>query len=130
MEELVEVEEIGERIAGSVISFFDDPKNNEIIGALEQAGLQLELEKAHDEGNVSEKLEDKTFVISGKFSDYSRDELKELVEKNGGRNAGSVSSKTSYIIAGENMGPEKLKKAEALEIPVISVEDFMEMIKD
>lgn len=130
MEELVEVEEIGERIAGSVISFFDDPKNNEIIGALEQAGLQLEMEQPAGEGSASEKLEGKTFVISGKFSDYSRDELKELVEKNGGKNVGSVSSKTSYILAGENMGPEKLKKAEALDIPVISVEDFMELIKD
>ncbi|MDF1572827.1 MAG: NAD-dependent DNA ligase LigA [Bacteroidales bacterium] len=130
MEELVEVEEIGERIAGSVISFFDDPKNNEIIGALEQAGLQLESEQTADEGLASEKLKDMTFVISGKFSDYSRDELKELVEKHGGKNVGSVSSKTSYILAGKNMGPEKLKKAEALGIPVISVEDFMELIKD
>ena len=130
MEELVEVEEIGERIAGSVISFFEDPKNNEIIGALEQAGLQLELEQTADADSASDKLRGQTFVISGKFSDYSRDELKELVEKNGGKNVGSVSSKTSYILAGENMGPEKLKKAEALGIPVISVEDFMELIKD
>jgi DNA ligase (NAD+) len=128
MEELVEVEEIGERIAGSVISFFDDPKNNEIIGALEQAGLQLEMEKEPAAGGGSEKLNGKTFVISGKFSTCSRDELKEMVEKNGGKNVGSVSSKTSYILAGENMGPEKLKKAEALGIPVISLEQFMEMI--
>jgi DNA ligase (NAD+) len=130
MEELVEVEEIGERIAGSVISFFDDPKNNEIIGALERAGLQLELKQPADEGSASEKLKDMTFVISGKFSDYSRDELKALVEKHGGKNVGSVSSKTSYILAGENMGPEKLKKAEALGIPVISLDEFMELIKD
>jgi DNA ligase (NAD+) len=129
MEALVEVDEIGERIAGSVISFFDDPKNNEIISALEQAGLQLALEKEAEEGIGSEKLSGMTFVISGKFPDFSREELKEMVEKNGGKNAGSVSSKTSYILAGENMGPEKLKKAEALGIPVISVEQFMEMIK-
>lgn len=128
MEELVEVEEIGERIAGSVISFFDDPKNNEIIGALEQAGLQLEMKKEPAAGDGSEKLNGKTFVISGKFSTYSRDELKEMVEKNGGKNVGSVSSKTSYILAGENMGPEKLKKAEVLGVPVISLEQFMEMI--
>lgn len=126
MEDLVEVDEIGERIAGSVISFFDDPKNNEIIGALEKAGLQLEMEEA--EGTLSEKLAGQSFVITGKFQDYSRDELKQMVEKNGGKNVSSVSAKTSYIIAGENMGPEKRKKAEALEIPVISVKDFLEMI--
>lgn len=126
MEELVEVDEIGERIAGSVISFFDDPRNNEIIGALEQAGVQLEMEVT--EIIQSRKLEDLTFVISGKFADYSRDELKQMVEENGGKNVGSVSSKTSYILAGENMGPEKRKKAEKLGVPVISLEEFLEMI--
>jgi DNA ligase (NAD+) len=128
LEELVEVDEIGERIAGSVISFFDDPRNNEIVEALDRAGLQLEMEEEAGEDSGSEKLADQKFVISGKFSDYSRDELKEMVENNGGKNVGSVSSNTSYILAGENMGPEKLKKAETLGIPIISVEDFLEMI--
>ena len=126
MEELVEVDEIGERIAGSVINFFEDPKNNEIVEALRQAGVQLEMDE--DESTASEQLKDKSFVISGKFSEYSRDELKQMVEKNGGKNVSSVSSNTSYILAGENMGPEKHKKAEALGIPIITIEDFLNMI--
>lgn len=126
MEELVEVDEIGERIAGSVINFFKDPKNNEIVEALKQAGVQLEMEE--DEPTSSDQLKNKSFVISGKFPDYSRDELKQMVEKNGGKNVSSVSSNTSYILAGEHMGPEKQKKAEALGIPIISIQDFLEMI--
>lgn len=126
MEELVEVDEIGERIAGSVINFFEDPKNNQIVEALKQAGVQLEMEE--DESSSSDQLKDKSFVISGKFPDYSRDDLKQMVEKNGGKNVSSVSSNTSYILAGENMGPEKQKKAEALGIPIISIQDFLEMI--
>ncbi len=126
MEELVEVDEIGERIAGSVINFFEDPKNNEIVEALKQAGVQLEMEE--DEPTASDQLKNKSFVISGKFPDYSRDELKQMVEKNGGKNVSSVSSNTSYILAGEHMGPEKQRKAEALGIPIISIQDFLEMI--
>ena len=126
-EELVEVDEIGERIAESVISFFSNEKNVRMTDELMNAGVRFAIPR--EEQAVSDRLGGKTFVISGKFSGYSRDELKEMVEKNGGRNVSSVSAKTSYILAGENMGPEKLKKAESLGIPVISMDDFMNMVK-
>lgn len=127
-EELVEADEIGERIAESVISFFSNEKNVRMTDELMNAGVRFAIPR--EEQAVSDRLEGKTFVISGKFSGYSRDELKEMVEKNGGKNVSSVSAKTSYILAGENMGPEKLKKAESLGIPVISIDDFMNMVKD
>jgi DNA ligase (NAD+) len=127
-EELVEVDEIGERIAESVISFFSNEKNVRMTDELMNAGVQFAIPR--EEQAVSNRLGGKKFVISGKFSGYSRDELKEMVEKNGGKNVGAVSAKTSCILAGENMGPEKLKKAESLGIPVISLDDFMNMVKD
>jgi len=127
-EELTEVEEIGERIAGSVISFFSDQVNVQTIDALRQAGIKFESEADQHPGGS--KLKDLTFVISGKFNDYSRDELKQMVLKNGGKHVSSVSSNTSYILAGENMGPEKLKKAERLGIPLISLPEFIGMLKD
>lgn len=125
-EELIQLDEIGERIAASVIKFFSDEKNLKIVRALEVAGLNVELE--NDVNDQSGILTGKSFVISGKFSSFSRDELKEIVEKNGGKNLSSVSARTSYIIAGENMGPEKLKKAESLGIPLISADDFIGML--
>jgi DNA ligase (NAD+) len=127
-DELVTVDEIGERIAESVISFFSNEKNVRMTGELVNAGLQFAIPREEEKAG-SEKLEGKTFVISGKFSGFSRDELKELVEHNGGKNVGSVSSKTSYVLAGEDMGPEKRKKAEVLGIPVISIDDFLEMLE-
>ncbi|MEX0988249.1 MAG: NAD-dependent DNA ligase LigA [Bacteroidales bacterium] len=127
-DELMDVDEIGERIAGSVTSFFQDKMNRKIVEELESAGLQMEIKE--EPGSTTSKLADKNFAISGKFSEYSRDQLKEMVEKNGGRNVSSVSSNTSYILAGENMGPEKLRKAEKLGIPVISTEEFLDMLKD
>ena len=127
-EELVAVDEIGERIAESVISFFGNEKNVRMTGELVNAGLQFAVPR-EEEKAVSELLKGKVFVISGKFSGFSRDELKEMVEDNGGKNAGSVSSKTSYLLAGEDMGPEKRKKAEALGVPIISIDGFLEMLK-
>ncbi|MEX0982919.1 MAG: NAD-dependent DNA ligase LigA [Bacteroidales bacterium] len=130
-EELIEVDEIGERIAASVINFFSNEKNVRMTGELMNARLRFSIpreEQVAEEQGASDRLGGKTFVISGKFSGYSRDELKELVEKNGGKNVGSVSAKTSYILAGENMGPEKRKKAEALGIPVISIDDFTDLL--
>ncbi len=127
LEELMDVDEIGERIAESVISFFSDRVNNDIIYTLKQAGIQMEL--TEDRLN-SGKLDDSKFVISGTFSAYSRDQLKEMVENYGGKNVSSVSSKTTYLLAGDNMGPEKLKKANALGIQIISIDEFLNMIND
>lgn len=127
MENLLEVDEIGERIAGSLLSYFEQQSSMELIQRLRTAGLQLEMEVSQEAG--TELLAGRSFVISGKFTSHSRDELKEMVEQNGGKNVSSVSSKTSYILAGENMGPEKYKKAEALQIPIIGIEEFLEMLK-
>ncbi|MFC2090880.1 NAD-dependent DNA ligase LigA, partial [Bacteroidota bacterium] len=128
MEELIEVDEIGQRIAESLQSFFADEVNMQVVHKLEAAGVQLSIQET--DTVLSTKLDGKKVIISGKFPGYSRDELKELVEKNGGRNVSSISAETSYVLAGENMGPEKMKKAEALNIPIITLEDFFDMISD
>ncbi|MCB0479079.1 MAG: NAD-dependent DNA ligase LigA [Crocinitomicaceae bacterium] len=125
-EELVNVDEIGEKIAISVQQFFQDEKNLEIIDRLKSFGLQFEIVEAE---NASNKLEGKSIVVSGVFETMSRNELKELIELNGGKNVGSISKKTSFVLAGENMGPSKYEKANELEIPIISEEEFLNMIK-
>jgi DNA ligase (NAD+) len=125
-ETLEKVDEIGERIADSVIDFFQDASNKQLIERLKNAGLKMEMEATgKEDGNL---LTGKTFVISGVFSLYSREELKELILQNGGKNSGSISSKTDYVLAGENMGPSKYQKAQELGIPLISEEQFMSMI--
>ncbi|HDS07212.1 MAG TPA: NAD-dependent DNA ligase LigA, partial [Bacteroides sp.] len=125
-EQLTEVDEIGERIAESVVSFFSDPQNREMIGELKEQGLQFRMEKKEEAaGNT---LEGKTFVISGVFEKHSREELKTLIVQHGGRNTGSVSKQTDYILAGRNMGPGKLEKAQELGISIISEEEFLSMI--
>ncbi len=127
-EELINVDEIGPRIAQSVIDYFSDDKNKELVSRLRTYGLQFSLnEEALSE--ISDKLEGKTFVISGVFSHHSRDEYKEMIEKNGGKNAGSISGKTDFVLAGENMGPAKLEKANKLGISIISEDEFLSMIK-
>ena len=127
VEELTEINEIGEKIALSVRNFFDDERNIEIVNRLKQHGLQFSLaeQAASDKEQV---LAGKTFVVSGVFSHYSRDGIKETIEAYGGKSAGSISKKTSYVLAGENMGPEKRKKAESLGIPIITETEFEEMI--
>lgn len=127
-EKLIEVDEIGERIASSVIQYFSEEQNLEQMARLKDYGLQLELE----DGGVPESnvLEGKAFVVSGVFTKFSRDEIKEAIEQNGGRNVGSISKKTDYVLAGDKMGPSKLKKAEDLGIPIISEQDFISMIAD
>lgn len=127
LEELTNVHEIGEKIAEQVIAFFKEKKNQHIIEKLKEAGLQLKI--VRDE-NVkhSSKLEGKTFVVSGVFS-ISRDELKQLIENNGGRNVSGVSKSLDYLIAGDKMGTEKLKKATDFNINIISEEEFMKMIE-
>jgi DNA ligase (NAD+) len=126
-EDLIKIDEIGSRIAQSVISFFSSEKGRKLISDLSQAGLQM---KIKDNGNnvKSDFLSGKTIVISGVFSKYSRDEYKEIIEQNGGKNSSSVSSKTSFILAGENMGPSKLEKANELGVPLVSEEEFLNQL--
>jgi DNA ligase (NAD+) len=126
-EELTDAEEVGEIIACSIIHFFEQPANVEVISKLKEAGLQFSLPDDQSR-SVSTRLEDKIFVISGTFQRHSRDELKQLIEKHGGKNAGSVSSRTDYLLAGENIGPAKLDKAKKLGIAIISEQEFMDMI--
>ena len=127
-EQLIEVDEIGDRIAQSVLEYFSNKSNLQLIERLKEKGVQLEL----GDDILSERtnaLQGQTFVISGTFSLHSRDEYKALIEKNGGKNTGSVSSKTNFILAGENMGPAKLEKAEKLGVKIINEEDFLAMLK-
>lgn len=125
-EELEEVDEIGERIAQSVRSYFQNERNLELVEKLVAAGLQFEMEAPEEA--VSDLLAGKNFVISGVFIHHSRDELKSIIEQHGGKNSASISSKTDFILAGENMGPSKHEKAQKLGVPIISEEDFMEML--
>ena len=127
VEEMTEINEIGDKIALSVRTFFDDPRNVAIVDRLKQAGLQF----AMAEQAVSDKeqvLAGKSFVVSGVFTHYSRDGIKETIEAYGGKNVGSISGKTDYVLAGDKMGPEKRKKAESLGIPIITEADFDAMI--
>ncbi|APA00675.1 NAD-dependent DNA ligase LigA [Flavobacterium commune] len=125
--DLVLVDEIGERIAQSVVDFFENEENKIIIERLKSFGVQFEIvEKINL--NATDKLAGKTFVVSGVFAQFSRDELKKAIEDNGGKVGSSISSKTDFVVAGDNMGPAKLEKASKLNIPIISESDFMEML--
>ncbi len=127
VEEMTEINEIGDKIALSVRTFFDDPRNVAIVDRLKQAGLQFAMaeQAASDKEQV---LAGKSFVVSGVFTHYSRDGIKETIEAYGGKNVGSISGKTDYVLAGDKMGPEKRKKAESLGIPIITEADFDAMI--
>jgi DNA ligase (NAD+) len=127
-EELLQVDEIGERIADSIIEYFSKDKNIDLIAQLKQADLQLA--NLHEEQLLSEKLKGKAIVISGVFTQFSRDEIKHLVEQHGGKNVSSISSKTDYVVAGDNMGPAKLEKAVSLKIPILSETDFITLIQN
>ena len=121
------MDEIGDRIAQSIIDFSNNLGNIKLINRLKFNGLQLEvLEKQHE--NQSNKLIGQIFVVSGVFYQMSRDELKKAIEVNGGKVSSSISKKTNFIIAGDNMGPSKLEKAQELEISIISEEDFINII--
>ena len=126
LEELQEIEGIGEVMAKSIITYFHDEKNKEIIQRLRDYGLQMELAEAQTP--TSDVLAGQSIVISGVFAHHSRDEYKAIIEQNGGKNVGSISSKTSFILAGENMGPSKLQKAEKLGIRIMSEDEFLELI--
>lgn len=128
LEQLTAIEDIGSGLAANIKEYFDDENNKAIIERLRSAGLQFEI--AQDTNiETSDKLAGKTIVISGTFSLHSRDEYKAIIEQNGGKNAGSISKKTSFILAGENMGPAKSEKANSLGIPLISEDDFLQMIQ-
>jgi len=124
---LTQTDEIGERIAQSVIDYFADERNRILLSRLKEYGLQMSVAK-DDFENQSDKLKGLSIVISGTFSKYSRDDYKVMIEQHGGKNLGSVSGKTDYILAGENMGPAKLEKAKKLGIKIISEEEFLNMI--
>jgi len=125
--ELIVVDEIGERIAQSVVAYFSDSLNANVINRLKEQGLQMSLseEKLQAHGTTLAGL---SIVISGTFAKHSRDEYKSMIEMNGGKNVGSVSAKTSFILAGENMGPEKLKKAEKSGVKLVDETTFLNMI--
>ncbi|MBR5812150.1 MAG: NAD-dependent DNA ligase LigA [Alistipes sp.] len=124
-EELIEAEEVGEKIADAIIDYFADEKNIAIIERLRLAGLQFE---AEERVAASERLAGLAFVISGSFTDHSRDELKALIEAHGGKNLAAVSANTSYLLAGDKIGPAKLQKANKLGVKIISEQEFVEMI--
>ena len=131
-EQLCAIEDVGPQIAENIVAYFNDIQNLEILDRLRKAGVQMALsdeEISNLNSQISNVLQGQSIVISGTFSQHSRDEYKAMIEAHGGKNVGSVSKKTSFILAGENMGPEKLKKAEALGIQLMSEEEFLEMIK-
>lgn len=127
LDALIHVDEIGLKIAQSIISYFADDKNRELVERLRNAGLKLEADEEDLSGHT-DILQGKSIVISGVFSRHSRDEYKELIEKHGGKNVGSISKKTSFILAGDNMGPSKLEKARSLGIAIIDENEFLSMI--
>lgn len=127
--DLILVDEIGDRIAQSVIEFFENQNNSTIIARLKNFGVQFEIIEKHNP-NATEKLVGKTFVVSGVFEQFSRDDLKKAIEDNGGKVGSSISAKTDYVVAGENMGPAKLDKANKLGISIISENDFISMLNE
>ena len=128
LDELLEIDGIGEVMAKSIITYFHNEENMQIVERLRSYGLQMALSREQME-NASDLLLGKSIVISGVFQHHSRDEYKMMIEQNGGKNVGSISGKTSFILAGDNMGPSKLQKAEKLGIRIVSEDEFLEMIK-
>jgi DNA ligase (NAD+) len=127
-EGLVEIDEIGERIADSVVEWFSKEEHRQRIEKLKEVGLQFQISEEKLSGRT-EKLVGLSIIISGTFNQYSRDKLKEMIEQNGGKNVGSISKNTSYVLAGENMGPSKLEKANQLGVKIISENEFLKMVE-
>jgi len=125
-EELENTPEIGSVIAKSVVDYFADEQNAELVNRLTMAGLHMEIEES--EGPESDILEGERIVVSGVFSRIGRNELKALIEQHGGKNVSSISAKTTFVLAGENMGPAKLEKARSLGVPIMSEDEFFERI--
>ncbi len=128
LQQLTDIDGIGNVIAGSVIGYFHNPLNQEIVSRLRAYGLQMQLSEAQMSAHT-DRLAGKSIVISGVFAKHSRDEYKAMIEQNGGKNVGSISGKTSFILAGENMGPSKLQKAEKLNIPLVDEDTFLAMLQ-
>ena len=128
VEQLTDIDDVGEQIATNIIAYFNDLSNLEIIHRLRQAGVQLESHE-EEQQQQSDRLQGMSIVISGVFVHHSRDEYKALIEAHGGKNVGSVSKKTSFVLAGENMGPEKRNKAEKLGVKILSEDEFIQMIQ-
>ncbi|RLD63222.1 MAG: DNA ligase (NAD(+)) LigA [Bacteroidetes bacterium] len=128
LEQLIAVDEIGEKIAESIITFFKNENNRNLVERLKNKGLQFEISE-EEQNKSSDKLAGLSIIISGSFKNHSRDELKLLIEENGGKNVSSISKNTNYLLAGDKIGPSKLAKVEKLGIPIISEDDFIEMIK-
>lgn len=129
MEQLTSVNEIGVKIAQSIVTFFADERSRALVNRLKEFGLQMELAQEEQEGG-SDLLKDKIIVISGVFNHHSRDEYKALIERHGGKNSGSISAKTSFVLAGDNMGPAKREKAQELGVRLVSENEFLEMINE
>ena len=127
VEQLLEVDKIGEVIAESIWRYFRDERNVEILSRLREAGLQMSVSE-EDLAGHTDILAGQSIVISGVFAKHSRDEYKALIEKNGGKNVGSISKKTSFILAGDNMGPSKLEKAQSLGVPIVSEDEFLAIL--
>ena len=127
LETLMSVDEIGEKIAQSIVSYFGNPLNRNLVERLKEAGLQFSRSE-EDLSGYTDKLAGQSIVISGVFEHHSRDEYKEMIERNGGKNLGSISSKTSFILAGANMGPAKLEKAQKLGIRIMSENEFLDLL--
>jgi DNA ligase (NAD+) len=127
-DDLVAVDEIGERIASAVIAYFANEDNRALVQRLKSAGLCFEVTGEEVQGG-SDILKGQSIVISGVFSHHSRDEYKEIIERNGGKNVGSVSKSTSFILAGDNMGPSKLEKAQKLGVRIVGEDEFLAMLQ-
>ena len=127
LETLVSIDEIGEKIAQSILNYFANDSNRKLIDRLKKAGLQL-YRPEEELSEQTDKLAGQSIVISGVFTHHSRDEYKDLIEKHGGKNVGSISAKTSFILAGDNMGPAKLEKANKLGIKIMNEEEFLKLI--
>jgi DNA ligase (NAD+) len=127
-DDLIKVDEIGDRIAQSVLLWFKDPENIHLINQLKQAKVKLQID-AHILADRTHILQGKSFVISGVFKEHSRDELKKLIEQNGGKNTSSISKKTTYLVAGDNMGPSKREKATNLGVSIITETEFTALLR-
>ena len=127
LDELMQINGIGLVIAQSVMQYFAEPKNRDFVGRLRQHGVQMQLSEERLSAQ-SDRLQGQAIVISGVFHHHSRDEYKALIEQHGGRNVGSISQKTSFVLAGENMGPAKLEKAEKLGVRIVGEDEFLKLI--
>lgn len=128
LQDLTDIDGVGATIAKSVMAYFHDARNKEIVERLKASGLQMQMSE-EQMGGMTDRLAGKSIVISGVFSKHSRDEYKAIIEQNGGKNVGSISGKTSFILAGDNMGPAKLQKAEKLGVPIIDEDTFLNMLE-